>query len=485
MDQLGFRRNNGVHAFMTTTIFRYDTLYRLTMASTTAASSTPFLETYAYNALGNVTGWKTNTSATSTYVYGATGYANPHAVTDLASTTYAYDNNGNVTSAGSKGYTWDYRNRLSAAGETGQATTTFGYDHQNNRVFKKVGTNATTTYVGKYYELQGATSTAYIFLQSGELIATVLATSTGTTTNYIHPDHLGSTNAVTDENADVVQTLDYYPYGAQRINSGQSLSERQYIGERYDSSSGLQYLNARYYEGSRGQFLSQDPVFLAIANREHVKQLSKQEQQTLLVDPQLMHSYSYGKNNPLINTDKQGNYSRLIEALEFISYIKSTIDFANSGIIASPINPKSQEQALDSLKLTGVLTITGYYAGASFPVLLIGETALFAIDTYCASHICRNFNYGSEYAPGKVAPAIISGKNIISGSSSTVVPSSSPVYISSGGSGSGFGQNEKNSIKVGSGNSNAGGANSNANSGYSAWPGLFNPFIPMLSVKTK
>jgi len=83
--------------------------------STTAASSTPSLETYAYNALGNITGWKTNASATSTYVYGGTVYTNPHAVTDLASTTYAYDNNGNVTSAGSKGYTWDYRNRLSAA----------------------------------------------------------------------------------------------------------------------------------------------------------------------------------------------------------------------------------------------------------------------------------------------------------------------------------------------------------------------------------
>lgn len=33
---------------------------------------------------------------------------------------------------------------------------------------------------------------------------------------YIHPDHLGSTNVVTDASGTVVQTLDYYPYGTTR-----------------------------------------------------------------------------------------------------------------------------------------------------------------------------------------------------------------------------------------------------------------------------
>jgi hypothetical protein len=44
---------------------------------------------------------------------------------------------------------------------------------------------------------------------------TVSGNATGTAkTRYVHPDHLGSTNVVTDENDAVVQTLDYYPYGA-------------------------------------------------------------------------------------------------------------------------------------------------------------------------------------------------------------------------------------------------------------------------------
>jgi hypothetical protein len=32
------------------------------------------------------------------------------------------------------------------------------------------------------------------------------------------------------------------------------------IGEEYDSETEFSYLNARYYQGSRGRFMSQDPV---------------------------------------------------------------------------------------------------------------------------------------------------------------------------------------------------------------------------------
>jgi hypothetical protein len=38
-------------------------------------------------------------------------------------------------------------------------------------------------------------------------------------TRYIRPDHLGSTNVVTDQNDNLVQTLDYYPFGATRVKS--------------------------------------------------------------------------------------------------------------------------------------------------------------------------------------------------------------------------------------------------------------------------
>jgi len=55
------------------------------------------------------------------------------------------------------------------------------------------------------------------------------ATTTGATTTYIvHTDHLGGTNVVTDNNGDLVQTLDYYLYGSLRLNTrSSSLDEKR------------------------------------------------------------------------------------------------------------------------------------------------------------------------------------------------------------------------------------------------------------------
>jgi hypothetical protein len=69
---------------------------------------------------------------------------------------------------------------------------------------------------------------------------------------YIHSDHLGGTNVVTDENGAVVQTLDYYPYGSQRIASGSHSEQRRFIGEEYDGDTEFSYLNARYIRAHGG-----------------------------------------------------------------------------------------------------------------------------------------------------------------------------------------------------------------------------------------
>jgi hypothetical protein len=46
------------------------------------------------------------------------------------------------------------------------------------------------------------------------------SSATGTAiTRYVHPDHLGSANVVTDASGTIAQLLDYYPYGATRVSS--------------------------------------------------------------------------------------------------------------------------------------------------------------------------------------------------------------------------------------------------------------------------
>jgi RHS repeat-associated protein len=62
----------------------------------------------------------------------------------------------------------------------------------------------------------------------------------------------------------------------------------------------ISYLNARYYQGSRGQFLSQDPVFINLGVDKRTKEA--------LADPQLQNSYSYGRNNPITLKDPDGAF---------------------------------------------------------------------------------------------------------------------------------------------------------------------------------
>lgn len=68
----------------------------------------------------------------------------------------------------------------------------------------------------------------------------------------------------------------------------------------------LALLNARYYNPAQGQFLTQDPTFLAIGDRSQLQQLTKQEQQKVLSDPQQLNSYSYARGNPISSKDPSG-----------------------------------------------------------------------------------------------------------------------------------------------------------------------------------
>ena len=92
-----------------------------------------------------------------------------------------------------------------------------------------------------------------------------------------------------------------------RVNSGSASLARGYIGQFTDLQTSLSYLNARYYDPSRGQFLSEDPGFLVVGDPNKLKQITGQDQRTFLSDPQQMASYSYGRDNPITNKDPNGN----------------------------------------------------------------------------------------------------------------------------------------------------------------------------------
>ena len=107
-------------------------------------------------------------------------------------------------------------------------------------------------------------------------------------TFWLHHDHQGSLQAITDASGMEVQRFLYYPYG-DRLNTATAHDQSKgWIGERQDST-GLFYLHARYYDPVIGRFVTPD-----------------------WVDPMLpgvgLNRYAYSANNPINNYDPTGNF---------------------------------------------------------------------------------------------------------------------------------------------------------------------------------
>jgi RHS repeat-associated protein len=304
---------------------------------------------------------------------------------DVATTTYTYDANGNVTQAGGWSYVWDYLNRMLASGYN-NSTTTYAYDPSGARVLQ-TSTTSTTYYPFKYFSLASttnggtswATSTNYIWL-GDTLLGTIdqklyNGTATGSAiTRYVHPDHLGSTNVVTDASGTIAQLFDYYPYGATRVSSSTfpTNEKRQYIGQFSDAQTNLDYLQARYYDSARGQFISQDPTFWGNPKDEDLR------------NPQSLNSYSYANDNPIVNKDSNGSAATLIALLYAAVFLAIAVMALSSGSAASSGGGgggnsiasnavKAADQILTSAghaTVNGAKAITGAAVGTAMTMLV-------------------------------------------------------------------------------------------------------------------
>jgi len=304
-----------------TTSYGYDDLYRLTSASTTDATSTSYVRTFEYTAIGNIA----SSSDTGVYTYAGDTltsesykWANPHAVTSIklhGETTGAgqtYDKNGNVSTGGldwanGNSYTWDHKNRLIEAQSPEGFTMGSYFDYEGTRVILRTGSTEEWHYPSKYYSLRYDTAPytpveARKSIYAGDkLVATVQGTSTDALVFYNHLDHLGSTRAVTEYDGDTVEVQDYYPFGGTRVRDqyAEFGPKTKFSSHEWDETVGVYYMGARYYEPEVKRFLSQDPEFLRVGD-------DGSKNTDILRDPQRMNSYTYVGNNPLAYVDPFG-----------------------------------------------------------------------------------------------------------------------------------------------------------------------------------
>ena len=243
--------------------FQYDELNRLRYADSPAYGSIE----YRYDTIGNMT----FNSRVGAYAY--TDPLHVHAATQAGANTYTYDLNGNMMSGETRTFVWDYDNR-----PTSIKGIPMVYDYQGQRAKKD-----TTKYVGKLYEC-GSSCTMYIFGGRNRI-----AKKTGTSVNYYHPDHLGSSSVITNDTGSKVEEISYYPYGENRLPTSNVVKHR-YTGQEWDSETGLYYYGARYYHPAIGRFISADTI---VANPNN---------------PQNLNRYAYVLNNPLRYVDPTGHY---------------------------------------------------------------------------------------------------------------------------------------------------------------------------------
>ena len=104
---------------------------------------------------------------------------------------------------------------------------------------------------------------------------------------YYHPDHLGSSSYITNLDGEVVQHIEYVPFGEVFIEERNNIWNTPYLfnAKEFDEETGLYYYGARYYDPRVSLWISTDP---------------KQESYFAF------SSYVYCGNNPLIYIDPNG-----------------------------------------------------------------------------------------------------------------------------------------------------------------------------------
>jgi RHS repeat-associated protein len=358
--------------------FNYDGLNRLLQSNVDSGVSvtsnappcsggtqvTSLSMSYDPGGLGNIA----SKSDVGTYTYDP---SHPHAVQSISGLpgTYSYDADGNMVSGDNRTIIWSVDNLpTEIQGPNGTSDFAYGPDHQRYLQTQANGTD--TTYIGGLYEVVTSNGGATVqyrhnIVADGQVIAVhTLDQSGNAMTSYLHYDHLGSVDAITDDTGAVTQRMSFDAFGQRRdpsnwtndltasdIASLKDTTDRGYTDQEQLDNVSLVHMNGRVYDPEIGRFISADPT---------------------VPDPmssQAYNRYSYVYNSPLEYTDPDGfkpNYYLLGAALvdSTASYLFA-METAGLSIEAIGGIPESDGMSLGLLAPAGLAGIAAYHEGAS------------------------------------------------------------------------------------------------------------------------
>lgn len=254
-------RPNGVR-----TTYAYDNVYRLarlTHANALNQSLEDFQ--YAYNDDDEI---ESINSLASAHLLPTPRTVAPadaaNRVPQFGTATYTHDNEGQTTSRTDaptvSNYNWDARGRLTRATLSNGQTIGYAYDALNRRVSRaENGDSVSFIYDKDDVVIDSSVGGVTVDYLNGLGIDDKLRQthSTSGARNYFLQDHLGSTAALADVTGGVVERGQYEVFGATTINSG---TRYGYTGREKDSTTGLLYYRARWYDSQQSRFMTEDPI---------------------------------------------------------------------------------------------------------------------------------------------------------------------------------------------------------------------------------
>jgi RHS repeat-associated protein len=227
---------------------------------------------------------------------------------------YLHDARGNVIDNDRLSFTYDRSDQPVAMG--GAVSATYAYDAHNRRVKQVIDGETIYSVYGTggdlLYRDNITTGEETINLTLGSRPVARLITQGGLTTpTYLYPDHLGTASLAANASGYITWWESYTPFGETLNNAPQGFNQPGFTGHIRDTATGLNYMQARYYDPVIGRFLSNDPVGFAemMAQGDH----------------RYFNRYSYTANDPVNRHDPSG------------MWIESAWDVANLGIGAASL----------------------------------------------------------------------------------------------------------------------------------------------------
>ncbi|MDG9671420.1 RHS domain-containing protein [Hahella sp. CR1] len=146
------------------------------------------------------------------------------------------------------------------------------------------------------------------FAWASALIALLLTTVVSAENLYfVHSDHLGIPQAVTDAQQKVVWEAKASPFGSRKPNTYALEFHLRFPGQYYDSESQLHYNYFRDYDPEIGRYIQSDPIGILQHGKDpKLKEIPLSASQSLLLDDNLNHIYAYAKSSPVALIDPFG-----------------------------------------------------------------------------------------------------------------------------------------------------------------------------------